>query len=50
MKATIADTAGPSFVKKPCAPKGRQGPPFGPGGGVPVVSIHAMRAFPPDHC
>ena len=46
MKPTIADTAGPSCMKKPCAPKGQQGLPFGPSGGVPVVLIQTKRAFP----
>ena len=43
MKAVMAETAGPSCLKNPCAPCGPQG--FE--AGWPVVLIHCNRALPP---
>src|SRR5262249_42799578 len=45
MKPMMADTAGPSCLKNPCAPCALQGLELG----SPVVLIHCSRALPRDH-
>src|SRR5262245_24165722 len=44
MKEMMAEIAGPSCLKKPCAPAALQGFELG----APVVVIHWIRALPPD--